>query len=113
MLKKAVSNKQFLYLVSAVLHPIITYRIQFSFGTMICKGLKSKSGLLLNFLNDAVYHSSLYGLKFFEQVQVEGNSLNGLDTLDMKAGAAVFFKDIDLSLGVGMSGLVSSTMVEL
>ncbi|KAG9306147.1 hypothetical protein G9A89_016051 [Geosiphon pyriformis] len=31
VLRKVVSNKQFLYLVSAVLYPIISYRIQFSF----------------------------------------------------------------------------------
>ncbi|KAG9289210.1 hypothetical protein G9A89_022520 [Geosiphon pyriformis] len=40
-------------------------------------------------------------------------SLSGLGTLGMKAGAAVFFEDIDLSLGVKVSGLVSSIMVEL
>ncbi|KAG9303053.1 hypothetical protein G9A89_022142 [Geosiphon pyriformis] len=40
-------------------------------------------------------------------------SLNGLGTLDMKAGAAVFFKDINLGLGVEVSGLVSSTMAKL
>ncbi|KAG9306344.1 hypothetical protein G9A89_018227 [Geosiphon pyriformis] len=31
VLKKAVSDKQFLYLVSAVLQPIVSYRMQFSF----------------------------------------------------------------------------------
>ncbi|KAG9294533.1 hypothetical protein G9A89_008644 [Geosiphon pyriformis] len=40
-------------------------------------------------------------------------SLSGLGTIDMKAGAAIFFEDINLGLGVGMSGLVSSTMTEL
>ncbi|KAG9284820.1 hypothetical protein G9A89_003743 [Geosiphon pyriformis] len=40
-------------------------------------------------------------------------SLFSLDTIDMKADAAVFFEDIDLGLGVGVSGLVSSTMTEL
>ncbi|KAG9305647.1 hypothetical protein G9A89_022569 [Geosiphon pyriformis] len=40
-------------------------------------------------------------------------SLCGLGTLGMKAGAAVFFKNIDLDLGVEVSGLVSSTMTEL
>ncbi|KAG9284122.1 hypothetical protein G9A89_022896 [Geosiphon pyriformis] len=39
--------------------------------------------------------------------------LSRLGTLGMKAGAAVFFKDIDLSLGVGMFGLVFSTIAEL
>ncbi|KAG9293420.1 hypothetical protein G9A89_009144 [Geosiphon pyriformis] len=40
-------------------------------------------------------------------------SLCGLGTLGIKAGAAVFFEDIDLGLGVKVSGLVSSTMTEL
>ncbi|KAG9296356.1 hypothetical protein G9A89_014948 [Geosiphon pyriformis] len=200
---------------------------------MICKSLKSKAGLLVDFLNDMLHHLSLYGLKTFEQIQAEsksasvvafanligvlghlfshrsfdfqalswhphyfllflacigviplnnflagvvhifsgcGLSLDGslacafrlrngtpmslvldghvssdirqshdfgvvcdnllntdmaclstymdeslisLGTVDMKAGAAVFFEDIDLGLGVGVSGLVSSTLTEL
>ncbi|KAG9294114.1 hypothetical protein G9A89_021473 [Geosiphon pyriformis] len=40
-------------------------------------------------------------------------SLSGLRTLNMKAGAAAYFKDVDLGLGVKVSGLVSSTIVEL
>ncbi|KAG9307796.1 hypothetical protein G9A89_023361 [Geosiphon pyriformis] len=39
--------------------------------------------------------------------------LSGLGTIDMKAGAAIFFEDINLDLGVGVSGLVSSIMAEL
>ncbi|KAG9299063.1 hypothetical protein G9A89_020376 [Geosiphon pyriformis] len=39
--------------------------------------------------------------------------LNELGTLGMKAGAVVFFENINLSLGVRVSELVSSTMVEL
>ncbi|KAG9296175.1 hypothetical protein G9A89_014767 [Geosiphon pyriformis] len=83
VLRKAISDKQFSYLVSAVLHPIIAYRTQFSFvsisvcakwDTMICKVLKSKSGLPFDFPNDAVYHPSLYRLKSFEQVQAESKS---------------------------------------
>ncbi|KAG9292365.1 hypothetical protein G9A89_015235 [Geosiphon pyriformis] len=80
VLKKAVSDKQFLYLVSAVLFLIVSYRTQFSFilvgmcnkwDALICKGLKLKSGLPLDFPNDAIYHSSFYGLKSFFQVQSE------------------------------------------
>ncbi|KAG9296956.1 hypothetical protein G9A89_003670 [Geosiphon pyriformis] len=41
------------------------------------------------------------------------NSLCGLGTLGMRAGTAGFFEDIDLGLGVEVSGLVSSTMTEL
>ncbi|KAG9297165.1 hypothetical protein G9A89_019446 [Geosiphon pyriformis] len=40
-------------------------------------------------------------------------SLSGLGTVDIKAGAAIFFEDINLGLGVGVSGLVSSTLTEL
>ncbi|KAG9306140.1 hypothetical protein G9A89_016044 [Geosiphon pyriformis] len=40
-------------------------------------------------------------------------SLSGLGSVDVRAGAAVFFKDINLGLGVGVSGLVSSTLMEL
>ncbi|KAG9304448.1 hypothetical protein G9A89_020010 [Geosiphon pyriformis] len=40
-------------------------------------------------------------------------SLSNLDTVDILAGAAVFFENIDSGLGVGVSGLVSSTLAEL
>ncbi|KAG9305451.1 hypothetical protein G9A89_021169 [Geosiphon pyriformis] len=40
-------------------------------------------------------------------------SLSGLKTVAMKAGAVVFFEDIDLGLSVGIFGLVSSTLMEL
>ncbi|KAG9289774.1 hypothetical protein G9A89_015354 [Geosiphon pyriformis] len=73
ILKKAVSDKQFLYLVSAVLHPIIDYRMQFSYipNALICRGLKLKAGLLLNFPSNTIYHPFFYGLKLFSQCQSE------------------------------------------
>ncbi|KAG9304673.1 hypothetical protein G9A89_021453 [Geosiphon pyriformis] len=80
VLRKVVSDKQFLYLVLAVLHPIVSYRTQFSFipvgvynkwDALIHKGLKLKSGLPLDFPNDVIYHPSFYGLKSFFQVQSE------------------------------------------
>ncbi|KAG9302921.1 hypothetical protein G9A89_022338 [Geosiphon pyriformis] len=83
VLRKAISDKQFSYLVSAVLHPIVVYRTQFSFvsisvyakwDAMIHKDLKSKSGLPLNFPNDAIHYPSLYELKSFEQIQAESKS---------------------------------------
>ncbi|KAG9291034.1 hypothetical protein G9A89_012906 [Geosiphon pyriformis] len=76
VLKKAVSDKQFLYLVSAVFYPIVSYRTQFSFvsvgvcnkwNALICKGLKLKSGLLLNFPSNTIHHPSFYDLKSFSQ----------------------------------------------
>ncbi|KAG9298361.1 hypothetical protein G9A89_003178 [Geosiphon pyriformis] len=78
MLKKAIMDKQFLYLVLAVLQPIISYRTQFSFVSMdVCckwdvlvwRGLKSKAHLLHDFPVEALYHLLLYGLKSFKQVQ--------------------------------------------
>ncbi|KAG9307160.1 hypothetical protein G9A89_016988 [Geosiphon pyriformis] len=83
ILRKVISDKQFAYLVSTVLFPIVSYRTQFSFiplsvcnkwDTLIHKGLKSKSGLPLNFPNDALYYLSLYNLKTFEQIQTESKS---------------------------------------
>ncbi|KAG9307030.1 hypothetical protein G9A89_003081 [Geosiphon pyriformis] len=80
VLRKAILDKQFLYLVSAVLHPIIGYRTQFSFvpvsvcnkwDALIRRGLKSKSGLPLDFLSDTIHHPSFYGLKSFIQIQSE------------------------------------------
>ncbi|KAG9302946.1 hypothetical protein G9A89_022363 [Geosiphon pyriformis] len=83
VLKKAISDKQFLYLVSVVLQFIVNYRMQFSFvplsvcckwDALIHKGFKSKAGLSLDFPNDALHHLSLYSLKTFEQIQAESNS---------------------------------------
>ncbi|KAG9297362.1 hypothetical protein G9A89_009446 [Geosiphon pyriformis] len=41
------------------------------------------------------------------------SSLAGLGTVGMWAGAVIFFDGVDLGLGVEVSGLVSSTMMEL
>ncbi|KAG9287980.1 hypothetical protein G9A89_017575 [Geosiphon pyriformis] len=80
VLCKAVTDKQFSYLVLAVLQPIVNYRIQFSFvspgvyrkwNVMIQKGLKIKAQLLQDFSDAALHCSSLYGLKTFEQIQSE------------------------------------------
>ncbi|KAG9306569.1 hypothetical protein G9A89_004766 [Geosiphon pyriformis] len=69
VLRKAVSDKQLLYLVLAVLYPIVSYRTQFSFNAFICKDLKLKSGLPLNFPSDTIHNPSFYNLKLFFQVQ--------------------------------------------
>ncbi|KAG9299738.1 hypothetical protein G9A89_013098 [Geosiphon pyriformis] len=80
VLRKAVLDKQCAYLLSAVLFPIISYRTQFSFvfvgvcnkwDALVCKILKSKSGLPCDFLSDALHYPSLYNLKTFEQIQAE------------------------------------------
>ncbi|KAG9286594.1 hypothetical protein G9A89_005362 [Geosiphon pyriformis] len=83
VLRKVVLDKQFAYLVSSVLFPIVSYRTQFSYiplnmcnkwDALICKGLKSKFGLSLDFPNDALHHFSLYNLKTFEQIQAKSKS---------------------------------------
>ncbi|KAG9284008.1 hypothetical protein G9A89_005337 [Geosiphon pyriformis] len=65
ILRKVISDKQFAYLVSLVL---------LSIDALIYKSLKSKSGLPLDFSNDVLYHSSLYNLKTFKQIQAESKS---------------------------------------
>ncbi|KAG9294215.1 hypothetical protein G9A89_021574 [Geosiphon pyriformis] len=81
VLRKAITDKQFLYLVSAVLQPIVSYRIQFSFiSSSVChkwdvlvkKCFRSKAHFPCDFPDAALYHFLLYGLKLFEQVQSEG-----------------------------------------
>ncbi|KAG9296724.1 hypothetical protein G9A89_001356 [Geosiphon pyriformis] len=71
VLRKAITDKQFCYLVLAVLQPIINYHTQFSFITLgVC--CKAKAGLLRDFSSEVLHYSSLYGLKPFKQVQSEG-----------------------------------------
>ncbi|KAG9288350.1 hypothetical protein G9A89_021381 [Geosiphon pyriformis] len=189
VLRKAVLDKQFLYLVSVVLHSIVSYRMQFSFvsigvynkwDALIHKSLKLKSGLPLDFPCDTIHHSFFYGLKSFLQIQSETvekigpygsvpewfklsaaffndvtfspthstalcniSSLNilkssnfvsicnhflqvdtsilsvytdrflkNLKTVNCQVSAAAFFEDIGLSLGVDVSGLMSSTLAK-
>ncbi|KAG9304334.1 hypothetical protein G9A89_019896 [Geosiphon pyriformis] len=80
ILKKVISDKQFLYLVSVVLQPIISYRTQFSYvSACVCekwdgllrKELKIKTSLPKDFPNKALYHPEMYGLKSFSQLQAE------------------------------------------
>ncbi|KAG9291291.1 hypothetical protein G9A89_021793 [Geosiphon pyriformis] len=75
-----ITDKQFLYLVLAVLQPIVSYRIQFSFvsfsvchkwDVLVRKSLRSKACLPCNFSDAALHHLSLYNLKPFKQVQSE------------------------------------------
>ncbi|KAG9301975.1 hypothetical protein G9A89_021019 [Geosiphon pyriformis] len=77
VLQKAIFNKQFLYLVSAVFQPIVDYHTQFSFvSSAVCyywdalvkKSFKSKAGLSWDFPNEVLYYFSLYGFKTFDQI---------------------------------------------
>ncbi|KAG9284296.1 hypothetical protein G9A89_002106 [Geosiphon pyriformis] len=81
VLRKAITDKQFSYLVSAVLQPIVSYHIQFSFvsanvcckwNVLVRKSLRFKACLPHDFFDAALHYPSLYGLKPFEQVQSEG-----------------------------------------
>ncbi|KAG9293943.1 hypothetical protein G9A89_019281 [Geosiphon pyriformis] len=80
VLKKGILNKQFFYLVLAVLQPIVNYRTQFSFifrnmcmkwNMLIRRDLRLKSGLPRDFPNKALHYLFLYDLKFFEQLQTK------------------------------------------
>ncbi|KAG9296929.1 hypothetical protein G9A89_006884 [Geosiphon pyriformis] len=67
-------------------------------------GISLGFGVICNdLLNVGATHLSVY----------TDGSLSNLDIVDMLAYAAVFFEDINLGLGVGVSGLVSSTLMEL
>ncbi|KAG9300446.1 hypothetical protein G9A89_010071 [Geosiphon pyriformis] len=80
VLSKTITNNQFFYLVLAVLQPIVSYRMQFSFvlsevchkwDIMVRKSFKSKVCLPHDFLSKALHYFSLYGLKPFKQMQSE------------------------------------------
>ncbi|KAG9287178.1 hypothetical protein G9A89_001586 [Geosiphon pyriformis] len=80
VLRKAIMDKQFCYLVLAVLQPIVSYCTQFSFVTsdvyhkwdiMIRKDFRAKAGLPHDFPSEVLHHSSLYSLKPFEQFPVK------------------------------------------
>ncbi|KAG9287751.1 hypothetical protein G9A89_004154 [Geosiphon pyriformis] len=81
--RKFITDKQFSYLVAAVLQPIVSYRTQFSFvslrvchkwDAMVQKSFRSKAHLPCNFPVKALHHLLLYGLKSFEQLQSECKS---------------------------------------
>ncbi|KAG9291472.1 hypothetical protein G9A89_021891 [Geosiphon pyriformis] len=62
VLRKVITDKQFSYLVLAVLQSIVSY---------VKKDFRSKACLPHDFPNAALHHLSLYGLKSFKQVQSE------------------------------------------
>ncbi|KAG9307744.1 hypothetical protein G9A89_023309 [Geosiphon pyriformis] len=57
--------------------------------------------------------NQLLGLDADSLLVYTNRSLAGLGTLSVKSGVAVFFNDINMGLGVKVSGLLSSTLVEL
>ncbi|KAG9299222.1 hypothetical protein G9A89_013870 [Geosiphon pyriformis] len=106
VLRKTLTDKQFVYLVSSVLQPIVSYRTKFSFVSK--SGLKFKANLPQNFPSEALYHPSLYGMKTFEQIQAEGKAPLNLLQYSVKlrvspsnnflAGVVRIFLDNDICL---------------
>ncbi|KAG9305683.1 hypothetical protein G9A89_022605 [Geosiphon pyriformis] len=85
VLRKTITNKQFCYLVLAVLQLIISYCTQLSFvsldvyckwNVIIRKSLKTKAGLPCNFPSKVLYYLSLNNLKPFEQMQLYVSPMN-------------------------------------
>ncbi|KAG9307735.1 hypothetical protein G9A89_023300 [Geosiphon pyriformis] len=70
VLRKAITDKQFLYLVLAIF--FVSLSVCCKWDVMLRKGLKSKAGLPHNFPTEALCYPSLYSLKSFEQIQSEG-----------------------------------------
>ncbi|KAG9302650.1 hypothetical protein G9A89_007354 [Geosiphon pyriformis] len=109
VLKKAILDKQFLYLILAVLQPIISYRTQFSFvsrnvcmkwDTLIRRRLRLKAGLPRDFSNETLHHLFLYGLRFFEQLQTECKVASVLcfSNTDSILGCLFNHKSLDLQV---------------
>ncbi|KAG9305881.1 hypothetical protein G9A89_016533 [Geosiphon pyriformis] len=80
VLRKTITDKQFSYLVSAILQSIVNYCTQFSFvssnvcrkwDALVRKSLKLKASLPHDFFDAALHHLSLYGLKSFKQIQTK------------------------------------------
>ncbi|KAG9284473.1 hypothetical protein G9A89_014077 [Geosiphon pyriformis] len=93
----------------------------FSWTTFKCGEISSSACFLplnvsfdiLRFYDFGVICNSLLHVNAAHFFVYTDGSLSGLGTSDVMTGAAVFFEDINLGLGVGVSGLVSSIMVEL
>ncbi|KAG9290568.1 hypothetical protein G9A89_020938 [Geosiphon pyriformis] len=136
ILRKVISDKQFAYLVFSVLLPIVSYRTQFSFipfsmcnkwDALICKGLKSKSGLSLDFSNDAENKSAsviafvnsvgilgrLFSYKSYDLQVLSWHFCHSLlfpacvkvsPSNNFLAGVVCVFSGCDLSLGGSLAG---------
>ncbi|KAG9304363.1 hypothetical protein G9A89_019925 [Geosiphon pyriformis] len=58
-------------------------------------------------------HDQLSGISVFGFSVYMNDFLCSLKSVDIKAGAAAFFEDINLGLGMEITGIMSSTLVEL
>ncbi|KAG9289651.1 hypothetical protein G9A89_014386 [Geosiphon pyriformis] len=93
----------------AILFPIISYKTQFSFisvgvcnkwDALVCKILKSKSGLFRDFPNDALHHPLLYSLKTFEQIQAESKLVSTVTFVNSASILGHFFSHRSYNLQV-------------
>ncbi|KAG9301042.1 hypothetical protein G9A89_015778 [Geosiphon pyriformis] len=134
VLKKAITDKQFSYLVSAVLQPIVNYHTQFSFVSLnvCCNFALSLIVLgwapldLLQFsvkLHVSPVNNFLAGMvKIFlgNELSLSGSfeifmngSLKNFGSSSIAGGAATYFLAIDCSIGVKVHGLMFSTLAKL
>ncbi|KAG9290474.1 hypothetical protein G9A89_002449 [Geosiphon pyriformis] len=137
VLRKAITDKQFFYLVSAVLQPIVKYRTQFSFvsrstcekwNCVIRKGFVKNSGLvkgaspavesplkldILDMDHFSFVYSSLKDASLPVISVYINSSIKNFGTSDAVEGAATYFSDLGLHVGVEVHGLLSSTLAEM
>ncbi|KAG9304510.1 hypothetical protein G9A89_020074 [Geosiphon pyriformis] len=108
VLRKTVSDKQFLYLVSAVLQPIVGYRLQFNYASV-------NANLSRDFPNEAIFYPNLYGLKIFRQLQAKNSLANLVLFANSKGVLGRLFKHraIDLQAISWMSWQSLSFLVVL
>ncbi|KAG9294280.1 hypothetical protein G9A89_021639 [Geosiphon pyriformis] len=82
-------------------------------GIHMCFGLHSELvNLHFGFLRDFPVMDNLGAGTSSLSVYTD-EFLSNLDTASCRIGAAIFFEDVNLGLGIGMSGLMSSTLAEL
>ncbi|KAG9306161.1 hypothetical protein G9A89_016065 [Geosiphon pyriformis] len=136
VLKKAISDKQFSYLVSSVLHPI-QVQTEHKVASVIC--FANSVGVLGHLFahrshdlqvlcwhpNHPLSFPTHIGVGVSDNYLVTSEpmlfvfriellcSLASLGMVGMQTDAAIFFDGVDLGLGVVVSGLVSFTMVKL
>ncbi|KAG9284837.1 hypothetical protein G9A89_003760 [Geosiphon pyriformis] len=87
--------------------------VESSFSVHDCSVDVSFAPNVLKSTNFDLVCNRLLGLGADSLLVYTDRSLVGLSTLSVKSGAAVFFDDINMSLGVRVLGLLSSTLAEL
>ncbi|KAG9286096.1 hypothetical protein G9A89_022773 [Geosiphon pyriformis] len=133
VLRKTISNKQFLYLVLAVLHPVHWkkldpcglvpewFGLSVTFLSSVASCLPGSSFLggvgkplnILEFQEFKLVCDQLFCISTGNLSVYMDGSLRDLNTIWKKTGAAVFFDNIGLGLGMRVTGLLFFTLVEL